>query len=182
MAGFLIDVSLEPSSQSQFEAALALHHSCRLCVNKPLVEVRNERCRISCMDTIDSAYHIWTERRHNNSNGSFVYILGWFYLIDSENGELTDNDFRQMLLRHCKGMPPVGDEFGGQYVVVVYNSCTRSIAVQPDRYSLSSVYFACSRNQLVISNRATAVASLTHSNSRKSINPSNHAGIPSGFS
>jgi len=162
MAGFLIDVSSEPSSQSQFEAALSLHHSCHLSMNKPLIKIRDEHCQISCMDTNDYAYHLWTEQRHNDDNGSFVYILGWFYCIDADNGELTDNDFRQMLLRHSKGMPPIGAEFGGQYVVVIYDSCTRSIAVQPDRYSLSSVYFASSRNQVVISNRATAVASLSH--------------------
>jgi hypothetical protein len=101
---------------------------------------------------------IWKEEANSARNDSFVYVAGWCYRISSSEQEVGEGDLAGMLARHRAGLPPADPDFSGNCIVIAYDSGSGRVAVQPDHYGWSAVYFAEEGGRIVISNRAALVA------------------------
>ena len=103
---------------------------------------------------------LWREAGGSDGAPSFVFLLGWCYRIGSPGVRPTDSEFAQMLARHRDGHPPADEETSGNYLLVVFDAASGRIAVQPDHYGWSGVYFATAEGRVVVSNRSALVASV----------------------
>jgi hypothetical protein len=159
--GFLIQIAHEMASYSEFQAALTIHHLWHPSYQDLRVNMEEKCFKIACTkNKNDFACRFWSEKSIENSISSFIYFIGWCYLINSSRENPTDSECWEMLNRYRKGLPPVDDAFSGNYVVIVYDAERGRIAVQPDRWAMNSVYFSVSEKGIIASNRAVAVASL----------------------
>lgn len=159
--GFLLSTYRGEESDRQFETALAIHPLWDRNHKGLLIDLCDETCRVACFgDTNQYACSVWIEHDLEDFQGSFVYILGWCYRIPSSSEHLTDIEYRGILDRHRRSLPPFDEDFSGNYAGVVYDAKRRRIAVQPDRWAMSSIYFSASERGAVVSNRATFIASL----------------------
>lgn len=104
---------------------------------------------------------LWIDVAHHASSASFVYVYGWCYRSTTRSDRLTEHDYHDVLQRCRDGRPPLTDDHFGTFTMVVYDHITRRIAVIPDRFALSAVYFAATAGRIVVSDSAIAVASTT---------------------
>ena len=104
------------------------------------------------------AVQVWSEGPANSQPTACVYVLGWCYRIGSGADALEPDDHRRFVERHRQGLPPVDDDFSGNYVVVIYDAESGRVSVQPDRWAMSTVFFWESDQGIAVSNRAVAVA------------------------
>ena len=77
------------------------------------------------------AAQVWSEGTAHSEPTACVYVLGWCYRIGSGADALEPDDNRRFVERHRQGLPPVGDDFSGNYVVVVYDTRSGRVSVQP---------------------------------------------------
>jgi hypothetical protein len=108
----------------------------------------------------DRGCEFWVETGDRTARGSFVYVSGWCYRSVNPSNGLTENDYREVLKRHRDGRPPITDDVFGNFFVVVYDHITMRMAIIPDRFALSAIYFAQLGSRIVVSDRAVLVASL----------------------
>ncbi len=126
-----------------------------------LIDIWDGNCRITCLDQGNPrAGGFWTESESEEFKGSFISVLGWCYRISSAGEGIAGDEVREMMVRLRQGLPPIGEDFGGNFVVVAYDALRRRIAIQPDRWAMGGVYFAQSEKGIAVSNRAIPVASL----------------------
>lgn len=128
--------------------------------NPRIAYVEDNACRIAYLESDTSL--VWGERSAEGSQLSLVYVLGWCYRIEAAeaaNAGLTERDYREMIERTRNGLPPVSQDFSGNYVVLVYDRQLRKLAIQPDRWAMQAVYFSVSDKRVTVSNRSIAVAS-----------------------
>lgn len=105
-----------------------------------------------------AAARLWIEPDHNEEDRSFVLVDGWCYRIGHPEQELTEDDLREMLGRLREGLPPVGGDYSGNYVVVACDMRSGRIAVQPDRWAMRGVYYTVRDASFVVGDRSLAVA------------------------
>jgi hypothetical protein len=158
---FLIAVFPNAVDSRRFDDALELHQS-GLAQNsgRLVVNVATKSYRIVCL-TYENGYasKMWREDS-SAASGSFVYILGWCYRIGSLGDWPNDRECQEMLHRQRNGLSPLDENYSGNYGVVVYDSEHEEIALQPDHWAMSGVYYSASPKCIAVSNRSTAVASL----------------------
>src|SRR5205807_1318099 len=121
--GFLIDVSHESVHRQNFAGAVEVCRSWSRHPGQTPIEVRDQQLRITCLpDEGTHASYVWRESIVGKASGSFVYIIGWCYRIGSAEQGPTPDDCREMLERERAGLPPITDDFSGNYAVVVYDA------------------------------------------------------------
>jgi hypothetical protein len=156
--GFLISTLRGEDNNRKFESALALRSLWNSCRRALLIDVQDEDCRIACLGSEEAG--VWVESVQD-CLASFVYVMGWCYRISSCGGSLGDSDYREILHRYRHGLPPISEDFSGNFAAVVFDTKQRRIAVQADRWGMEAVYFALREGRIAVSNRSMMVASAT---------------------
>jgi hypothetical protein len=161
------------SSLAEGPARLSLRDLLPASVSKYSAESRLQtlrlgQCSAECLTAPDdSTTALWFEPRSGGpaesgaSPGSFVYVSGWCYRIGATSDSLTQKDYEEILARHRKGLPPVPDDTSGSYVVVAYDHYSGQLVLQPDRWTMRSLYYAEGNGGFAVSTSSTFVADAT---------------------
>jgi hypothetical protein len=156
--GFLVEISHHVGEEHVFAQASTTFHA---EYNSVIMLADEKPCRIACFPgTNDDGYTLWKEKHKGQINGAFVYTQGWCYRIGATEQKLNETECSEMLVRHRAGAAPAGEDFSGNYGIVVYDPKRARLAIQPDRWAVQSIYFAVSERGVAISDRSAAVASL----------------------
>ncbi|HET8924017.1 MAG TPA: asparagine synthase-related protein [Candidatus Acidoferrum sp.] len=159
--GFFVAASRFGLSRERVNSAFVAHTMWDQDGGNKEIDIQERNWCVVCMkDSHSGASSCWKEKVGDGPGvqGSFVYLLGWCYRISTFSESLSADDYRRMVERFRANEPPLSDDFGGQFVALVYDAKRKRIAVQPDRLALSATYFAAAESEFAASNRALRLA------------------------
>lgn len=162
--GFFVVVGPAELARNKTESAFAGHTPWGQDGAQREIDLSGPNWRLVCLKDADSgASTFWVEKARPDFQGSFVQVLGWCYRISSSRDSLAVEDYRQMLDSFRAGQPPLNEDFGGNFVVLVHDAQGQRLAVQPDQLAMGAAFFAENGGEFASSNRALRVASYFHS-------------------
>jgi len=158
--GFFVAVSRGELSSERIDSAFVGHTPWGLDGGNREIDLLGRHWRVTCLEDRESGISsIWREKDWPDFLGSFVFLVGWCYRISALSESLSVDDYRELVDRFSADLPPVSDDFGGQFVAVVYDSKRQRLAVQPDRLAMGASYFAGADGEFAASDRALRLAS-----------------------
>jgi hypothetical protein len=157
--GFFVAISSAELRDERVSAAFVGRTLWELDGGGREIELQGRNWRVVCMQDGGSGGSVlWKESGRPEFQGSFVFLQGWCYRISHSSETLSVADYREIIARFSADQPPLSDDFGGQFVAVVYDARRKRLAVQPDRLAVGAAFFAGAGGEMAASNRALRLA------------------------
>jgi len=123
------------------------------------IELHGRNWHVVCLvDQSTESSTVWKDTERPDFQGSFVFLLGWCYRISSFYESLSVSDYCEMVARFRSDLPPLSDDFGGQFIALVFDAKRNRLAIQPDRLAMGTCFFSESSGEFAASNRALRLA------------------------
>lgn len=159
--GFFVAVSHSELSRERIDSAFVGHTLwVQDGINREIDLQKRNWCVICLKDRRSEASRCWKAEESDQPDfqGSFVFVLGWCYRISTFSEQLSADDYRQMVERFRSDLPPLSEDFGGQFVALVYDAKRQRVAIQPDRLAIGASFFREADGEFAASNRALRLA------------------------
>lgn len=158
--GFFVAVTHSELNSERIDSGFVGHTLWERDGGKREIDLQGRNWRVICLEDRNSgATSVWKgEGAGPDFMGSFVQIVGWCYSTSSSTESLRAEDYRQMVERFRVDLPALSDDFGGQFVAVVYDAKRQRLAIQPDRLAMGAAFWGEHNGEFASSNRALRVA------------------------
>src|SRR5271166_3376394 len=157
--GFFAVLSPRGLDEGRVDSAFVAHTPWGRDGGDSEVDLQGANWRLICLKDTSGASKFWREKERSDFLGSFVQVLGWCYKISSKRESLNADDYRQILERFRAGKSPLDGDYGGNFVLLAYDSKTQRLAVQPDRLAMGTAFYSEENGEFACSNRALRLAS-----------------------